>query len=313
MIKYDFHSHTMKELLSLVLFVCLYSFAAAQVKSKVIVKNATLEKVADGYAFTEGPAVAPDGKVYFTDQPNDQILVWDEKEGVSTWMTGTGRSNGMFFDRQGILVSCADEKNELWRIHKDQSVDVLLTDHHGKKHNGPNDLWIDETGGIYFTDPFYKRPWWDHEEQEIAKKNVYYLPSGERQAILVADDFVTPNGIVGSLKKKLLYVSDIEDKKTYRYSILGPGQLSERTLFCEAGSDGMTLDHKGNLYITNTAGVTVFNKKGKQIEQIEIPETWTANVVLGGADRKTLFITAKGSVYTLQMKVRGELGDWVIG
>jgi len=295
------------DLMKIILSLCMLILPIAPffAQSKVIAKNATLKKAGDGYKFTEGPAVAPDGKVYFTDQPNDQILVWEEGQPIETWMSPSGRSNGMYFDNDGHLISCADEKNEIWRIHADKSVDVLLTDYHGKKHNGPNDLWIDSEGGIYFTDPFYKRPWWDHEEQQIERKNVYYLPKGEKQAIPIAEDFVTPNGIVGSKNGKLLYVSDIEDKKTYRYKILGPGKLSERMFFCAAGSDGMTLDHRGNLYITNTEGVTVFNKKGKQIENISIPQTWTANVVFGGADQKTLFVTARGSVYTIKMKVRG--------
>lgn len=218
-------------------------------------------------------------------------------------MEGAGRSNGLYFDNAGNLLSCADLENQLLRIDKNKSVTVLVSDFEGKKLNGPNDLWVDPKGGIYFTDPFYKRNYWTRSEKEIQEENVYYL-SPDKKLTIAASGFQRPNGIVGTPDGKKLYVADIDAKKTYSYEINNDGSLTNKTLFVEAGSDGMTIDHKGNVYITGR-GVTVFNSKGKKIDQIPVDERWTANVCFGGPDQKTLFITASKSVYTLKMKVRG--------
>ena len=112
------------------------------------------EKLAGGFSFTEGPAVDAEGNVYFTDQPNDRILRWGIDEKLTTFLQPAGRSNGLYFDRDGNLLACADEKNELWQIDMDKNVTVLVEDFEGRNLNGPNDLWVDKKGGIYFTDPF---------------------------------------------------------------------------------------------------------------------------------------------------------------
>jgi gluconolactonase len=275
-------------------------------QSPVIADGAELVKAGTGYAFTEGPATDQDGNVYFTDQPNDKIYKWSAEDGaVELFMEGGKRSNGLYFDNEGVLLSCADFRNQIIKIHPDKTMEVVINDLDGKYFNGPNDLWVHPDGRIYFTDPFYKRDWWDHDEKEIEKENVYCFFPETNEIAVVDDNLVRPNGIVGSPDGKKLYVADINDKKTYSYKINKDGSLSKRKLFTEVGSDGMTLDNKGNVYVTNTAGVTVFNPKGEQIEQIPTGERWTANVVFGGSDQQTLFITAMGSVYTLDMKVRG--------
>ena len=120
----------------------------------------------------------------------------------------------------------------------------------------------------------------------------------------MVDDFVKPNGLIGSADGKKLYIADIGASKTYSYTIESNGHLANKTLFAEMGSDGMTLDNKGNVYLTGK-GVTVFDKTGKQIEHIDVPENWTANITFGGKDQKTLFITASKSIYTIKMKVKG--------
>lgn len=275
-------------------------------QSLVIADGAELKQAGTGYAFTEGPAVDPDGNVYFTDQPNDKIYKWSAEDGsVNLFMEGGKRSNGLYFDNDGVLLSCADFRNQIVKIHQDKTMEVVINDLDGKYFNGPNDLWVHPDGRIYFTDPFYKRDWWDHDEKEIEQENVYCFFPETREIVVVDDDLVRPNGIVGSPDGKKLYVADINDKKTYSYKINKDGTLSKRELFAEVGSDGMTLDNEGNVYVTNTAGVTVFNSKGQQIENIPTGERWTANVVFGGVDQNTLFITAMGSVYTLKMKVQG--------
>ncbi len=280
-------------------------FSFAQSLPKLIAKNATLKQIAIGYKFTEGPAVDFAGNVYFTDQPNDQILRWSTRGKIEVFMENAGRANGLYVDNEGNLLACADEKNELWKINPtDKKVEVLVKSFEDKKLNGPNDLWVDPKGGIYFTDPFYKRPYWKRTEKEISQENVYYLTPDYQSLKVVATDFIRPNGIIGTADGKKLYVADINGEKTYVFSIQPDGSLSDRKVFAEMGSDGMTLDHKGNLYLTGR-GVTVFNKKGKKIGTIKIPQNWTANVTFGGPNLRTLFITAMQSVYTLDMKVRG--------
>lgn len=273
--------------------------------TSLIAKNAKVQLVAADYTFTEGPAMAPNGDVYFTDQPNDRILKWSAKDNtVSVYMEPSGRANGLYFDHNGNLLACADENNQLWRIDSQKNVTVLIDDFEGKKLNGPNDLWVDPKGGIYFTDPFYKRSYWTRTEQELEKQNVYYLPPGQQEVVIVANDYVRPNGIIGNKDGSLLYVADIGDKKTYSYTINPDASLGNKTLFANMGSDGMTMDDQGNVYLTGD-GVTVFNPKGEQILHIPIDRKWTANVTFGGKNQQTLFITAMNSLYTIKMNVRG--------
>ena len=283
----------------------VFSLSCKSLQTSLIAKAAKVQLVATDYTFTEGPAVAPNGDVFFTDQPNDRILKWSTKDkSVSVYMEPSGRSNGLYFDHKGNLLSCADDKNQLWRIDSEKNVTVLIDDFEGKKLNGPNDLWVDPKGGVYFTDPFYKRAYWTRTEQEIEQQRVYYLTPDFKDIRIVAEDYFKPNGIIGSKDGSLLYVADIGDKKTYSYTINPDGSLSNKTLFANMGSDGMTMDNQGNVYLTGD-GVTVFDPKGKQLLQIPIDQKWTANVTFGGKKQNTLFITAMISLYTLEMNVHG--------
>lgn len=271
-------------------------------ESKLVSPGATLEKLAGEFSFTEGPAADRKGNVYFTDQPNDRILVWSTDGKLSTWMQPAGRANGLCFDAEGYLWACADGKNELWRIAPDKKTTVVLKDYNGKLFNGPNDLWIDPQGGVYFTDPYYKRNYWQRGASEQPQA-VYFL-SKDQKLTRIAEDLKQPNGIIGTPDGKTLYVADIGDRKTYKYAIEAPGKLSAKTLFCEMGSDGLTIDSQGNIYLTGK-GVTVFSKTGERIEQIDVPEGWTANVCFGGTNHDTLFITASKGLYSLKMQVKG--------
>ena len=274
--------------------------------STLIAPGAKLEKLGDGYAFTEGPATDRDGNVFFTDQPNDRIVKWDAATGaLSDWLKPAGRANGTYFDKDGNLLACADEKNELWSIAPDKKVTVLLTNFGGKLLNGPNDLWIRPDGGIYFTDPLYRRNYWKREPaMQQDGQHVYFVAANRKDVRRVATDLAQPNGIIGTSDGRTLYVADIRARKTYAYEINADGALTNKRLFCELGSDGMTIDNEGNVYLTGR-GVTVFDKNGQQIEQIPVPEGWTANVTFGGKERDLLFITASKSVYGLKMRVRG--------
>jgi gluconolactonase len=272
-------------------------------EAKIIAENAKPKLVSNQFKFTEGPAVDKKGNVFFTDQPNDKIWKYSTDGELTVFLDKTGRSNGMYFDKKGNLLTAADEKNELWSISPDKKITILLDNFQGKLFNGPNDLWIDSKGGIYFTDPYYQRPYWERKKTELDGQHVYYLTKGKTVPVIVDSNLVKPNGIVGSADGKSLFVADIGDKKTYKYEISKNGTLINRALFAEMGSDGMTLDNKGNLYLTGR-GVSVFNSSGKQIEQIELPG-WTANVCFSGKNRDVLFITSSTAVYTLQMTVKG--------
>lgn len=266
--------------------------------------GAAPEKLAGDFKFTEGPTANAKGDVFFTDQPNDRIMRWAAGGGLSTFMQPAGRSNGMYFDARGNLVACADEKNELWSISADGKVTVILKAHAGKPLNGPNDVWVHPSGAIYFTDPFYKRPWWQHAEPPQDGQHVYRLAPDGKGLARVTADLVQPNGIIGTPDGKRLFVADIKDKKTYRYDIADDGALANRALLCELGSDGMTLDEEGNLYLTGK-GVFIIAPDGKEIAHIDIPEKWCANVAFGGPDHRTLFVTASTSLYAVKMRVRG--------
>lgn len=270
----------------------------------LIAPGAKLEKPASGFEFTEGPAANAAGDVFFTDQPNDRILKWSVEGKLSTFLKPCGRSNGLCFDREGNLWACADEKNELWRIDPQGKATVVVKDFEGKKLNGPNDLWIHPDGSIFFTDPFYKRPYWKRDAAEPEQKAVYRLSADRKKPTRVAEGFEQPNGIIGTPDGKILYVADIGAGKTYAYAIQPEGRLAGKRLFCDMGSDGMTIDREGNVYLTGK-GVTVFDKSGKQIAQIPVPEPWTANVCFGGKDMRTLFITASKGFYSLRMRVQG--------
>lgn len=266
--------------------------------------GAALIKVSDQFKFTEGPATDKDGNIYFTDQPNDRIWKYGADERLSLFMDKTFRSNGLYVDKKGMLIACADENNELLAISPQKQVIVLLAAKEGSRLNGPNDLWIDAKGGIYFTDPYYQRDYWERKKPDLKGQYVYYLPKGKQQAVIVDSLLLQPNGIVGTPDGSHLFVADIRAGKTYQYQINKDGTLSNRQLFVNMGSDGMTLDNMGNLYITGK-GVTIFDKSGARVGYIPVPSNWVGNICFGGKSRTTLFITASESVYTLQMQVKG--------
>lgn len=286
--------------------ICLFAFPAlAQpgTKTSLIAEGAKVTKVQGGFAFTEGPSVAPDGRVFFTDQPNDKIEVWSENGKITTFLSPCGRSNGTYFNRKGELVACADLHNQLVAFTMDKKERTLVDNFDGKHLNGPNDLWIAPNGGIYFSDPYYFRDYWEQGHQEIQDTRGFYYLSPEGKVTRVIADFKQPNGLIGTPDGKTLYVSDINDGKIWKYSIQPDGSLTNKTFFAPEGSDGMTIDNLGNVYLTSKT-VSVYNPQGENIARIEVPEQ-PSNVCFGGKKRNILFITARTSVYTLKMKVKG--------
>jgi len=270
----------------------------------VVAPGTEAELLAGGFTFTEGATVNAAGEVFFVDQPNNKILRWTREQGVRTFMEPAGRANGMCFAPDGALLACADEKMELWSIAPDGQVTVIARGYEGKELNGPNDVWACPRGGCYFTDPFYKRPWWTHQEPPQGTRQVYFLPKGGTPR-RVTEDLVQPNGIVGTPDGKALYVADIGAKKVYVYAIQADGGLADKRLFCEMGSDGMTLDADGRVYLTGKEGVYVFDKAGTALGVIKIPENWTANVCIGGPNKDTLFVTASKGFYAVPLKIKG--------
>jgi gluconolactonase len=273
--------------------------------ASVLEPGAKVELLAEGFKFTEGPAVDKDGNVFFTDQPNNRIMKWSVEGKLSTFLQPCGRANGTYFDRDGNLIACADETNQLWSISPSGKITILVKDYQGKLLNGPNDLWVNPKNGVvYFTDPLYKRDYWKRGGMEQDGQHVYYLSPDHQTLRRAAEGLKQPNGIIGTPDGKQLYVADIGDGKTYVYAIQTDGTLTDRQLFCKLGSDGMTIDNEGNVYLTGR-GVTVFNSRGQQIDQIPVNKGWTANVCFGGKGQKMLFITASDSLYGVRMRVHG--------
>lgn len=183
-------------------------------------------------------------------------------------------------------------------IDTQSSVKILADKYNNRRFNKPNDLWADPKGGVYFSDPAYGRG-----EKGQDGEHVYYLTPDRKKVIRVIDDYVRPNGMIGTPDGKTLYVTDRGDKKTYVYAVNSDGTLSNKKLFAPVGSDGMTIDTEGNIYLT-TKTVVVYDKNGNKIETIEAPEV-PANVCFGGPDNQTLFITARTSLYSVPMRLRG--------
>lgn len=281
-----------------------------------------------GFSFTEGPAVDNNGNVFFTDQPNDAIYKWDvQTNQITTFLTNTGRSNGMAFDKDGFLIACADMYGELWKIAPDGSHEILVDNYNGKRLNGPNDVWINPiSGGIYITDPMFPREYWTDDDprkqswpptnSEQADKSkgghVYYLPPNSKTLIRVTNQFnwnsdSWPNGIVGSPDGKKLYVNKWTNDNlggTWVFDMMPDGTLSNMQKFIDMGGDGMSMDEFGNIYISNEFGITAFSSEGEKILNIKTDGSTTNNVFCG-LDKKTLFITAAGKVSKVKMDIKG--------
>jgi gluconolactonase len=292
-------SYMLRSLWVLTLFVPVASPSLAA-DSGLIAEGASVTLLADGFVFTEGPACRADGCVFFSDIPNSRIHAWSVDGKLSTFRQDSGRANGLHFDRKGNLLCCEGGARRLTSVSPTGEVEVLADEYEGKKLNSPNDLWIDPSGGVYFTDPRYG----SMDDLQQGGFHVYYLSPDRKKLTRVIDDLAKPNGIVGTADGKLLYVTDPGDRKTYVYTIVANGQLSDRKLHATEGSDGMTLDSKGNLYLTSGA-VKVYSPAGSLIETIAVPES-PANVTFGGKDRKTLFITARKGLYSIEMNVAGQ-------
>ncbi len=296
-----------ENIISVCLLFISFSINAQQVgfdEDSLIERNAAPKLVSRQFGFTEGPAVDKYGNIFFTDQPNNKIWKYSINGNLSVFLNHAGRSNGLYFDKKGNIISCADEHDQLWLITKQKKIKVLIKNYKNHLLNGPNDLWVDAKGGTYFTDPYYQRSYWKRTHADLKKENVYYLPNNKKEPVIIDSDLMKPNGIAGSADGKTLYVSDIQAGKIYTYTILKNGNLINKKIFINQGADGITLDEKGNLYLCGN-GITVYDSTGKKIAFIPINEKWTANLCFGGKNKNLLFITASEAIYILQMRVKG--------
>jgi len=298
--KYPLYACVLASLSALTAHVVSDTNAAANLEA-LIAEGAAPRLLADGYKFTEGPAADASGNIYFADIGNNRIHYWDiRSKSVSTIREGSGGANGMFVERDGNLLICEMRNNQLTRLRQDGALEVLEDDFEGKPFTGVNDLWIDPYGGIYFSDSYFG---------SALKGNTHrvFYRSPEGELSLVADDFYKSNGLQGTRDGKWLYIADYYEKKVYRYSVIEPGKLGERSVFAEYRCDGLTLDEKGNLYLctgNQGNGIVVIDPRGRELGKIAFPEN-PANVCFGGEDYSTLFVAATHGFYSLEMKVRG--------
>ncbi len=263
----------------------------------LVKEGAAFRKLADGFKFTEGPALAPDGKIYFTDIPNERIHAYDPATGgTSVFREQSGKANGLFFTPAGALIACEGGARRLTRTDFAGQVTVLAETYEGKKLNSPNDVIPDGHGGFYFTDPRYG----SHDDREIDVEAVYYVDKGGKIA-QVAADLVRPNGILLSPDDRVLYIADEAGGKIYAYDVESPGKPVNKREFAPVGSDGLSIDKRGNLYVTWKADVIVFSPEGKERLRLAPPEA-PANCLLAG---KTLYVTARTGFYAIDWEVEG--------
>lgn len=259
-----------------------------------------VEKLASDFIFTEGPAVDADGNVYFTDIPAQKILIWTTDNELKTFKENSGGANGLYFDKDENLLAC--EQTQISLTTADGKYTPIATEYDGKPFNQPNDIWPDGKGGAYFTDPKYS----DDPFLPQGGMHVYYIHPDRKTITRVCNDLVTPNGIVGTPDGKTLYVTDNKDGKTFVYDIQEDGLLSNKSLFAEVGCDGMTIDQAGNVYLTTNEkkALDIFSPKGELLKTIDVPEK-PSNVCFGGKDRNQLFITARTSLYRVELNMKG--------
>jgi gluconolactonase len=258
------------------------------------------EEVASGFQFTEGPAWHPEGFLIFSDIPANRIVKWTGPNKVETFREPSGNSNGLIFDTKGRLIACEHGNRRVSRTEPDGKVVTLADKYDGKRLNSPNDVVVKSDGNIYFTDPPYGiQP----AEKELDFNGVFRI-SPDGKLSLLAKDFDRPNGILLSPDEKTLYVADTARGHVRAFDVQPDGSVKGGKVFCEVpGPDGMSMDVKGNLYVTST-GVAVFGPKGEKIGEINLPER-PANCCFGGPDYKTLFVTARTSLYSVRLKVAG--------
>lgn len=297
-----------RDMLALTLGVMIGFTATAQAAdvATLIQDGAEVKKLVGDCKFTEGPAYSPKGFLLFSDIPNSRIVRVNDDGAFSDFMKPSGKSNGLIFDGAGHLYACQGEARRVVRISGvDGKIEVLCDKFDGKKLNSPNDLALDYMGGLYFTDPRYG----SEEDRELPVMGVYYVDA-DGNTTRVIDSLQRPNGVLVAAAGQQLIVAEPNKREVWMYPITGPGKIGDgRVIFTGemaldgGGPDGMALDAEGRIYCTYKS-VVVLSPEGELIGRIPVPEQ-PANVTFGGVDGKTLFMTARTSLYALAMNVGG--------
>jgi len=277
--------------------------------ASIVPRDSRLERLATGFQFSEGPVWnASEGSLLFSDIPANRIYKWSPDKGVTVFRDPSGNSNGLIYDKEGRLVACEHSNRRVSRTEKDGSCTVLADRFRGKRLNSPNDVVVKSDGTIYFTDPPYGiKP----EEQELPFQGVFrFKPKTEKLTLLV-DDFNKPNGLAFSSDEKVLYIADSSELRHVRvFDVNRDGTLSNGRLFAEIRSDlpgapdGMKVDVEGHLYVSAAGGVWVFSDEGEHLGVIKTPEI-PANCAFGDRQWKSLYITARTSLYQIRLNVSG--------
>ncbi len=259
----------------------------------------TVEKIADGLVFTEGP-VWIDGGLIFSDVRGDTLYRWTEKGGLETFRKPSRQANGNTLDTEGRLITCRHEARDVIRTEADGSITVVVDSYAGGKLNSPNDVVVQADGTLWFTDPPYglnKRP----KEQPF--NAVYRLDPGAAEPVALITNLSYPNGLAFSPDGKFLYVAEsdwkIKPNFVTRYAVNEDKTLSGGVRFCEVetgAADGLRVASDGRLFCTSGLGIEVFAPSGERVEVIRTPKP-ASNCCFGGADGQTLFITARDAVY----------------
>lgn len=273
----------------------------------------TVERLATGFLFTEGPVWHPGGRfLIFSDIPGDHMRRWSAAEGITTFRKPSNMANGNAYDRQGRLLTCEHATSRVVRLERDGQLTVLASHYQGRELNSPNDIVCRSDGSIYFTDPPYGRVKFYGVErpQELPFQGVYRVGPDPRSPELLVDDFDRPNGLCFSLDESRLFVNDTARKHIRVFEVGPTGRLRGGRVWAETkgdrpgAPDGMKLDAAGNVYCCGPGGIHVFDPDGQLLEIIEVPET-PANFTWGDEDYRSLFITASTSLYRIRTRIAG--------
>lgn len=274
---------------------------------KSLVEPGDPERIASGFEFTEGPVWHPDGYLLFSDIPAARIYQWKPDGSVMVWRERSGNSNGLTLDRQVRLIACEHGNRRVSRTEADSDVVLTVADRYeGKRLNSPNDVVVKSDGTIYFTDP----PYGIEPDQREQPYNGVYRILADGTLELVADDFERPNGLAFSPDESVLYIDDSARRHVRAFDVRPDGTLVNSRVIADmdhpqpGSPDGMKIDVEGHLYITGATGVWVFEPDGTLLGVIVTPER-PANCAWGGADRQTLYITARTSLYRIRTTVPG--------
>ena len=276
----------------------------------LIPSDAKVEKLAGDMKFIEGPVwtSADGGFLVFSDIPASELKRWESKTKLTIFRSGTNNTNGNTRDREGRLISCEHTSRRVTRTEKDGSISVLADNFEGKKFNSPNDVVVKSNGAVYFTDPSYGTP--KGVKKELDGCHVFRIDPQSMKVTKVAHDFDMPNGLCFSPDEKKLYIADSGKAHHIRvFEVKDDGTLTGGEVFCvidKGVPDGIRCDEKGNIWSSAGDGVQIFSPEGKLIRRIAVPES-PANLCFGGEDGKTLFMTARTSLYAVKTKVKGAI------